>query len=541
MTWSSARALVLASIGLAACGGGDPATGAKAAGGSPPLVNGGAGGEGGAPTTHTTTHATTTTSASGGAGGAGGAPCPDGQALCDGACVDVLANDASCGACDAACAGGAHCAKGACVASKIEHVVLVVQENHTFDAYFGKYCQAAAGSAPACTKGRACCEAAPATEPSGASPIALDDAENFARDRDHTSDCELQQIHGGKMDQFVVGATGSDKCLGSGPDCASSYNFAIADEGTVGPYWVLADHGALADRYFQSVAGGSSSNDMYFAGARFVFRDNAKMPESVGSPVGCFWQGACVTGTPTTYSGETTIADLLVAAGKTFTVYADGWAHASSQAPDCETVPDDCPYSKYLHPVAAEACKLDASDVPFLYYAQWKDGAHVKDYVDLAKDLEAGTLPSFSYVKAREFRNEHPNVSTISDGAAFVSEVVAAIEGSSVKGSTLVLVTWDEGGGFYDHVAPPDAWPVKVDSDDAAGPVPYGTRVPMLAIGPFARQGEVSHVVMEHSSVVRFLEWNFLGPVGQLGARDGVVHNLGSLLDADRVGVAVPE
>ena len=65
--------------------------------------------------------------------------------------------------------------------------------------------------------------------------------------------------------------------------------------------------------------------------------------------------------------------------------------------------------------------------------------------------------------------------------------------------------------------------------------------MPLLAVGPFARAGEVSHVPLEHSSVVRFLEWNFLGPVGQLGARDTVVHGLGSLLDADRVGLPVPE
>jgi len=92
-----------------------------------------------------------------------------------------------------------------------------------------------------------------------------------------------------------------------------------------------------------------------------------------------------------------------------------------------------------------------------------------------------------------------------------------------------VLVVYDEGGGFFDHVAPPAA----VDAQD------YGTRVPAIAVGPLARKGTVSHVTLEHSSIVKFVEWNWLGGVtGQLGARDAVVANLGSLIDP---ALGVPE
>src|SRR5262245_26176700 len=87
---------------------------------------------------------------------------------------------------------------GAPKQSKIKHVVLLVKENHTFDSYFGKYCTAPAGSNPTCTSGRNCCEAAPATEPSGAQPTVLDDASNLATDRNHTRECEGTQIDGGK-------------------------------------------------------------------------------------------------------------------------------------------------------------------------------------------------------------------------------------------------------------------------------------------------------------------------------------------------------
>lgn len=467
---------------------------------------------------------------------ADGPACPTGQALCGGKCIDVTADDANCGACANACAGAKHCAQMACQESKIQHVVLIVQENHTFDSYFGKWCTAPAGSNPSCTSGRSCCEAAPDKEPRGASPLALTDASNFATDRDHMQACEVQQIDNGKMDNFVTGATGSDMCLGSGPSCASPNNFALADASTVSWYWSLADFNAIADRWFQPVAGGSSANDMYFAIAHWQFTDNTRLPQAIGTPKGCL-QGFCVSGTPVSYTGRKTIGDLLVEAGKSFAVYADDYAHAKAAAPSCEGVPPDCNYSSVIHPLAAQACKYDASDNPFAYYAQFADGPRIKDYSDLKKDLDNQALPSFAYVKARGSRNEHPNVSNITDGIAFVSATVDAVQTSSYASSTLILLTWDEGGGFFDHVAPPPA----IDTDDQSKPVPYGTRVPMLAIGPFARKGAVSHVPMEHSSVVRFLEYVFIGPVGQLQNNDAKVANIGSLLDPQKTGVKIPE
>jgi phospholipase C len=453
-------------------------------------------------------------------------------------------DDDNCGACGVACTSANHCVGGTCRASSIQHVVLIVEENHTFESYFGNYCTAPAYSNPTCTTGPACCEAAPATEPgpTHASAYVLDDdtsnpASNFAADHDHAQACELQEINDGKMDGYVSGSTGSAGC--DGPSCANPYNFAVADSATVGAYWSLASGNALADRYFQPIAGGSSSNDMYFAVAHFQFVDNTQLPNAIGSPSGCL-QGLCENGSPVTYQGRTTIADLLLGAGATFAVYADGFADAKAAAPSCEGVPSDCPYSEITHPVAALACCYDASDVPFEYYATFSDSSYIKDYSSLATDLASGTLPSFAYVKAREFHNEHPNVSTIADGIAFVTSAIGMIEASTYASNTLILLTWDEGGGFFDHVSPPQSWPTSVDQDDSGNAVPYGTRVPMLAIGPFARKGTVSHVQMEHASVVRFLEYNFVGPTGQLHARDAQVNNIGSLLDPTATGVTIP-
>ena len=95
-----------------------------------------------------------------------------------------------------------------------------------------------------------------------------------------------------------------------------------------------------------------------------------------------------------------------------------------------------------------------------------------------------------------------------------------------------MLVTWDEGGGFFDHIAPPGM---------GADNQPYGTRIPLLAIGPFVAPGTISHAQMEHSSIVNFIEWNWPNmQTGQLGGRDGKVANLGSMLDSTTTGVTVP-
>src|SRR5262249_55515343 len=125
---------------------------------------------------------------------------------------------------------------GPCPASGIHHVVIVVQENHTFDNYFGHYCTAPAGSAPTCTDGPSCCEAGPAHEPSGASPVVLDDTENGAYDPNHGQDCELSEMNGGAMDRYVTGAP-----------CSDPRNFAYAESDVTALYLALADAGALAD------------------------------------------------------------------------------------------------------------------------------------------------------------------------------------------------------------------------------------------------------------------------------------------------------
>lgn len=398
-----------------------------------------------------------------------------------------------------------------CAASKIEHLVLIVQENHTFDNYFGRYCTAPTGSNPTCTAGPSCCEAAPATDPSGATPALLDDAANGSSNPDHAQACELSEINGGAMDRFATGTA-----------CSSPNNVAYADSASASTYWALAGQGAIADRYFQPIAGASSSNDMYFARAKYVFTDNAFEAAAKGA--------TCQGGVQKSYTDET-IADLLGHAGVTVGVYAGGYASAVGADPSCASIPAACPAQFPGYP-----CEYDPGDIPFEFYATLHDDPQImKDISQLSSDLAGGALPAFSFVKAIGYLSEHPGGGdTVSAGQSFVKSVVDGVLGSPYASSTLILITWDEGGGYFDHIAPPPA--SSVDGQ------PYGTRVPLLALGPFARKNEVSHTPLEHSSIVKLLEWNWLGQkTGQLGSRDAVVHNLGSLLDPSATGTPVPD
>ncbi len=414
-----------------------------------------------------------------------------------------------------ACAGSPD--EGAApTASAIRHLVVIVQENHTFDNYFGRYCTAAPGTDPACTTGPACCEAAPDRDPgTGAPPTALTDQENAGYTPSHDQRCEIDEINGGRMDRFVSSAI-----------CGSPRNFALAPREVAQPYWDLAGAHALADHYFQPTVGASSANDMYLARARFVFPDNDYVPASIGAR-------CTITPSRTMAYTDPTIGDLLAARGVPWAFYAEGYQAMidADRQGRCPDPPDECAASLRIYP-----CVFDPGDVPFQYYPAFRDDpVYMRDLARLTEDLEGGALPAVSFVKPIGYRSEHPGLGTdLRAGTAFVTALVGQLLGSRYAQSTLILLAYDEGGGYFDHVPPPP--PSGVDGQ------PYGTRLPFLAIGPFARRNHVSHAPLEHSSIVRFIEWNWLGgQTGQLGTRDAVVNNLGSLLDPASTGVPVPE
>jgi phospholipase C len=305
------------------------------------------------------------------------------------------------------------------------------------------------------------------------------------------------------MDRFVKGATQ--------PKCSDARNFAYADEKTVGGYWDLARKYAMGDRVFQSIAGASSANNMYYVRGKFVFLDNAFESTGVG--------GDCAGG-PFRQYYDTTIGDLLNACGVSWTFYAEGYRQAAEAHPKC---------------VGKWPQAYDPGDIPIAYYPSLADKPeHMQDYEELKRALKENKLPAVTFVKSVGFRSEHPKDNTISAGVAFSKDLFQAVTDSAYAKNTLVIVTPDEGGGYFDHIPPPGK--SSVDGKE------YGVRIFLLALGEFAKTNYISHVPMEHTSLIRFIEWNWLGgEPGQLGTRDAAVHNIGSLLNAAKTGTAIPE
>jgi phospholipase C len=404
--------------------------------------------------------------------------------------------------------------------SPIKNLVVIMQENHSFDSYFGRYCKAPTGSAPMCTSGPSCCESGPDSTPGAEGPTTLNDKENLEYDPPHTIGCMLSALHASparigefhgvhfdamtfKMDRYAQGGA-----------CSNRRTFAYAPAGSI-RYHAWARSYAIADRFFQSVAGASQANDLYFARGRFVLFDNENTAEALGA-------GDDVRKRVTLYDAN--IADLLLRNGVNFGMFIEGYKAAAAAVPKRPPNAPGCPKSP---DPPAYPCIYDSGDVPFAFYASIKDDPGLfEDFQQFKRRLREQALPAVSYVRSLGMHSEHPGESRISDGTEFVQDVIDAVMGSAYADQTLILVVPDESGGYFDHVSPPPR--SFVDH------VPYGARTSFVAIGKpdrIVRPGTVSHVQMEAASILRFIEWNwFGGATGQLAARDAVANNLGSVL-----------
>jgi len=155
---------------------------------------------------------------------------------------------------------------------------------------------------------------------------------------------------------------------------------------------------------------------------------------------------------------------------------------------------------------------------PFAYFRNYGDGTearrrHLKDEADLFAGIESGTLPAVSFYKPVGEDNEHPGYASIATGDAKIGDLLYRLATSPMFGSMAIILTYDENGGFWDHVPPPrvDRW----------GP---GARVPAIVISPFAKRGFVDHTLYDTTSIMRLIERRYgLAPVAE---RDAKVNDL---------------
>jgi acid phosphatase len=138
---------------------------------------------------------------------------------------------------------------------------------------------------------------------------------------------------------------------------------------------------------------------------------------------------------------------------------------------------------------------------PFNYYAEFdpathgaERAAHLKDYDQLVADIAAGRLPSVTFYKPQGNLNQHPGYASIADGDAHIADLVAKLQAGPQWNNMVIVITYDEFGGAWDHVAPP--------AGDLLGP---GARIPALIISPFARKASVDHTPYDTGSIMRLM------------------------------------
>jgi phospholipase C len=355
-------------------------------------------------------------------------------------------------------------------ATPIRHIVVLMQENHSFDNYFGTY--PGADGLPSTTCLPRSFENAPpgCVQPAHVGGRAVQglvsDPQLFAR-----------QYRGGRMDGFVA-AYRVGRGSGGLPNPLGYYDARDL------PYaWNLASRFVLFDRFFSSAKGGSVWNHLFAISA------------TPGNPAADHLP-------PAGYRDTATIFDRLEQAGVPWRFY----------------VKDYDPTNTILHQGAGESQLLQ---VPLLAMPRVvrtpRLRANIVDMRQFYADAQAGRLPAVSYIAPGARLSEHPPSKLVA-GQTFVRSIVNELMRSPDWSSTAFVLTYDSWGGWYDHVPPPAV--------DRYG---YGFRVPALLVSPYARHGAIDHTTLDFTSILRFIEDNWhLAP---LASRDADAQSIASAFD----------
>ena len=361
----------------------------------------------------------------------------------------------------------------------IQHIVVLIQENRTFNNLFATF--------PGVTGSTTGLESVGGQSKQIAlKQVRLEDKKNL----NHLYKSYLTAYDNGKMDGFnkIVGGMGPEKKL----------PYQYVRQSDVQPYWDLATQYGIANAMFSTQGSGSfTAHQDFIRGGSEIGGNVSLIDDPTSSGVwGCDSPSGTKTSLITTsltlepaqgpfpcsnkfpygsYS-YTTLRDPFDSAGVTWKYYTPKWKKNTQSA------------------------LWSAFDViaPVRYGPEWTDGHIASPETSIYDDLTNGTLPQMSWVVPDAYNSDHPGYSS-DTGPSWVSSVVDAIGASSYWNSTAIIVVWDDWGGFYDPVVPPT-------QDNQGGP---GFRVPMLVISPYVPAGEISQTVYGFGSVVKFVEDTF--------------------------------
>ena len=217
---------------------------------------------------------------------------------------------------------------------------------------------------------------------------------------------------------------------------------------------------------------------------------------------------------------QKTIGDTLSAKGIDWVWYAGGWDAALADGRRLDTEKRHVIYNR-----EAGSPNFQAHHQPFNYYARFAPGTpdrarHLRDGREFEEAIEKGTLPPVAFYKPAGRLTQHPSYTDIQSGDIHIAGILEKLEKSPQWKNMLVIVTYDENGGYWDHVAPPagDGW------GDRWGP---GTRIPTIIVSPFAKRGFVDHTPYDTTSILKLITRRFgLEPL------PGVRRNVGDLSHA---------
>ena len=431
--------------------------------------------------------------------------------------------------------------------SPIAHVVLIIQENRSFDNFFAKF-PGADGATQGEEKVKKDGKWVDETIALKQEPLV------FLHDFEHCHAAFETDYDGGKMDGFDLETLG--ECATQGAP-AGALPYQYVEESQIQPYWDIAQHWVLADHMFQTQGSGSftAHQDLIRGGTCITSTASCNTPSSqtkslVDTPDGWPWGCDADKGTITSTinvsgdverngpfpcskdfpdygsDGYVTLRDRLDAAGISwkyytpcFTGYHGNGCSPSQGCPDCD------------------GDLINAFDViwPVRDSSEWGTNVSMPQ-TNILNDIKNGALPAVSWVIPADDDNDHPD-EPVDKGPEWVASVVNAVGESSYWKSSVIIVLWDDWGGFYDSVAPPF-------QDDYGG---LGFRVPAMILSPYALKGSssqggyIAHTQYEFGSVLKFIEnnWN-LEPTGPTDARATSIGNVLDYKQKQRSFSAIP-
>ena len=380
---------------------------------------------------------------------------------------------------------------------KVKHVVVIMQENRSFDTYFGTY--PGADGIPMQNGQPTVCVPDPArggcdkpfhltTDINGGGP--------------HGQNNAVADINGGKMDGFVGQAEqGARGCADPfNPACSGRTTDVMGykDAHEIPNYWAYAQNFVLQDHMFEPNASWSLPAHLFLVSEWSAHctraGDASSCADALQNP-----------GTPTArVTPDYAWTDLTYLMHKVQVPW--GYYVVSGTEPDCEN-----PSAMSCAPIKQNA-QTPGIWNPLPYFDTVRqDGqqGNVQSIANLYSQAKAGTLPAVAWVAPSGPVSEHPPAMT-SAGESYVTSLVNALMASPDWASTAIFLAWDDWGGFYDHVVPPHV--------DANG---YGLRVPGIVISPYAKKGFIDHQVLSFDAYARFIEDDFLNGQRLDPATDG--------------------